>query len=103
MDHPILGQIALSYSPVIDRNRAVTATRLTVWPINPSQRLDAAALLAALGEVWPVGGPGLWLNVANESLLQDLMAAQPGTHIFIEVPAFMACDPANVDALCTLQ
>ena len=46
MDHPILGQIALSYSPVIDRNRAVTATRLTVWPINPSQRLDAAALLA---------------------------------------------------------
>jgi len=103
MDHAILGQIALSYSPVIDRNRAVTATRLTVWPTNPSQRLDATSLLAALGQAWPVGGPGLWLNVANEGLLQDLMAAQPGTHIFIEVPAFMACDPANVDALCTLH
>lgn len=103
MDHAILGQIALSYSPVIDRNRAVTATRLTVWPTNPGQRLDAASLLAALGEVWPVGGPGLWLNVANEGLLQDLMAAQPGTHIFIEVPAFMASDPAHVDALCTLH
>ncbi len=103
MDHAILGQIALSYSPVIDRNRAVTATRLTVWPTNPSQRLDAASLLAALSEAWPVGGPGLWLNVANEGLLQDLMAAQPGTHIFIEVPAFMASDPANIDALCTLH
>lgn len=103
MDHAILGQIALSYSPVIDRNRAVAATRLTVWPLNPGQRLDATALLAALGQAWPVGGPGLWLNVANEGLLQDLMAAQPGTHIHIEVPAFMACDPANIDALCTLQ
>lgn len=103
MDHAILGQIALSYSPVIDRNRAVAATRLTVWPLNSGQRLDAASLLAALGEVWPAGGPGLWLNVANEGLLQDLMAAQPGTHISIEVPAFMACDPANVDALCTLH
>ena len=103
MDHPILGQIALAYSPVIDRNRAVNATRLTVWPITPGQRLDAPALLSALGEAWPVGGPGLWLNVANEGLLQDLMAAQPGTHIFLEVPAFMACDPAHVDALCTLH
>jgi EAL and modified HD-GYP domain-containing signal transduction protein len=103
MDHPILGQIALSYSPVIDRNRAVTATRLTIWPITPGQRLDAPALLSALGEAWPVGGPGLWLNVANEGLLQDLMAAQPGTHIFLEVPAFMACDPTHIDALCTLH
>ena len=103
MDHPILGQIALAYSPVIDRNRAVNATRLTVWPITPGQRLDAPALLSALGEAWPVGGPGLWLNVANEGLLQDLMAAQPGTHIFLEVPAFMACDPAHIDALCTLH
>ena len=37
---------------------------------------------------------------ANADLL---MAAQPGTHIFIEVPAFMASDPANIDALCTLH
>jgi EAL and modified HD-GYP domain-containing signal transduction protein len=103
MDHAILGQIALSYSPVIDRNRAVTATRLTVWPLNPAQRLDAASLLAALADAWPVGGSGLWLNVANEGLLQDLMAAQPGTHIHVEVPAFMACDSANIDALCTLH
>ena len=103
MDNAILGQIALSYSPVIDRNRAVTATRLTVWPLNPAQRLDARDLLAALGEVWPVGGPGLWLNVTNEVLLQDLMAAQPGTHIFLEVPAFMASDPANIDPICTLH
>ena len=103
MDHAILGQIALSYSPVIDRNRSVTATRLTVWPLQQGARLDAAPLLRAIGEAWPVGGPPLWLNITNEALLQDLMAAQPGTHILLEVPAFMASDPANTDAICTLH
>jgi EAL and modified HD-GYP domain-containing signal transduction protein len=103
MDHAILGQIALSYSPVIDRNRAVIATRLTVWPLHPEQPIDATAMLAAIGEAWPVGGPGLWLNVTHEALLQDVMKAQPGTHILIEMPAFMASDPDNTDSLCSLN
>ncbi len=103
MDHAILGQTALAYSPVIDRNRSVTATRLTVWPLQQGTRLDASTLLEALGEAWPVGGQALWLNVASESLLQDLMQAQPGSHILLEIPAFMACDEAHADALCTLH
>lgn len=103
MDHPILGQVALSYSPVIDRNRAVVATRLTVWPLQPGQRVDAAQLLAAIAEAWPAGGPSLWLNVASETLLQDLMQALPGSHILLEIPAFMAADEANTPALCSLH
>ena len=103
MDHAILGQTALAYSPVIDRNRSVTATRLTVWPLQQGAQLDAGMLLQALAEAWPVGGQALWLNVASESLLQDLMRAQPGSHILLEIPAFMACDEAHVDALCTLH
>ncbi len=103
MDHAILGQTALSYSPVIDRNRNVTATRLTVWPLQQGAKLDANLLLQALGEAWPVGGQALWLNVASESLLQDLMHAQPSSHILLEIPAFMACDETHLNALCTLQ
>lgn len=103
MDHAILGQTALSYSPVIDRNRSVTATRLTVWPLQQGARVDAALLLQALGEAWPVGGQALWLNVASEALLQDLMAAQPASHILLEIPAFMACDEAHVEAICGLH
>lgn len=103
MDHAILGQTALAYSPVIDRNRSVTATRLTVWPLQQGAQLDASMLLQALAEAWPVGGQALWLNVASEGLLQDLMRAQPGSHILLEIPAFMACDEAHVDALCTLH
>ena len=103
IDPTILGQIALAYSPVIDRNRGVKATRLSVFPLQQGSSLDAAALLSAVAEVWPVGGGELWLNVMSESLLQDLMHAQPASHIAIEIPAFMACEAENTEAICQLQ
>ncbi|HYR25727.1 MAG TPA: HDOD domain-containing protein [Aquabacterium sp.] len=103
MDHPILGQTALAYSPVIDRNRAVIATRLSVLPLIPGASLDAPALLNAIGEAWPVGGPSLWLNVTSEAVLNDLMQAQPATHMLLEIPAFMAADPAHSEVLRTLH
>jgi EAL and modified HD-GYP domain-containing signal transduction protein len=103
MDHPILSQTALAYCPVIDRNRSVIATRLTVFPLGTSAQLAPRALLDAIAEAWPTGGPQLWINVASEALLKDLIVAQPGTHIFIEVPAFMACESENIDPLCTLH
>lgn len=103
MNHPILGQTALAYSPVIDRNRTVIATRLTVMPLTQGAALDASALLTALADTWPEGGQHLWLNVASESLLQDLLQAEVPAHIFIEVPAFMAIDPANGAALLALH
>ena len=52
----ILGQIALCYSPFIDRNRSVTATRLTVFPLNPDTALDVAQLLHEVASVWPASG-----------------------------------------------
>jgi len=38
-EHPILGQVVLGYSPMIDRQRTVTATRLTVFPVRPDLAL----------------------------------------------------------------
>lgn len=103
-EHPILGQIALAYSPVIDRNRAVIATRLTVFPLQQGSQLDAGALLQAIAEVWPTGGASqVWLNVLSENLLEGLLQAQPATHVFIEIPAFMASDPAHLEAITTLH
>ena len=42
LDVAILGQVALGYSPFIDRNRSVSATRLTVFPLRPDSVLDVA-------------------------------------------------------------
>lgn len=103
MSDAILGQVALGYSPFIDRNRSVTATRLTVFPLKPDAVLDAAQLLHAVGSVWPADGARVSLNVANESLLQDLLKAEIATNVMIEIPAFMAGDPAQTEPLLALH
>jgi len=103
LDVAILGQVALGYSPFIDRNRAVTATRLTVFPLRPDAAPDPAQLLHAVGGVWPVDGARVSLNVASESLLQDLMKAQPAPNVMVEIPAFMACDAANTASIVALH
>ncbi len=103
LDVAILGRVALGYSPFIDRNRSVTATRLTVFPLRPGAQLDAAQLLHAVGGVWPAEGGQVSLNVSSESLLQDLIHAHPSPNIMIEIPSFMAADPANASALADLR
>jgi EAL and modified HD-GYP domain-containing signal transduction protein len=103
MHHPALGQLILAYSPVIDRNRAVIATRLTLSPINPDAPPSASAALEAMAQAWPSDSDQLWLNVTHEGLLMDLLQANPGRHMIMEIPAFMACDARYTDAICTLH
>jgi c-di-GMP phosphodiesterase len=99
LDVAILGQVALGYSPVIDRNRSVSATRLTVFPLRPDVALDVGQLLHAVGSVWPASGGKVSLNIVSEALLQDLLRTQPSTNLMVEVPAFMACEPANIEPI----
>ena len=103
MSDAILGQVALGYSPFIDRNRAVTATRLTVFPLKPDAVLDATQLLHAVGNVWPADGARVSLSVASENLLRELLLTRPSTNLMIEIPVFMAADPANVEAIVALH
>ena len=55
-DASVLGQVALGYCPMIDRQRSIMATRLTVFPLRPDSAPYAGELLQALGEVWPAEG-----------------------------------------------
>ncbi len=100
---PQLDQVALGYSPMIDAKRAVMATRLTVFPIRPDITVAAAPLLAAVGEVWPADAGALLLAVHSEALLQEVMQAKPSANLMLEVPAFMACNPAHSQALLALK
>ncbi len=106
-DHPVLGQVALGYTPMIDRQRMVVATRLTVFPERPDAAPDPAALLAALHEVWPpdtaAKAAPVSLNLAGERLLRDVMAAAPGPQLMVEVPSFMAGEPEHLGALQALR
>ncbi len=101
--HPVLGQVALGYSPMIDRHRAVTALRLTVFPARPDAVPDAGDLLAAMAETWPADAGRVSLNVVGENLLQELMATELPLNMMVEVPAFMAADIAHTAALQALH
>ena len=102
-DHPVLNQLVLGYSPMIDRHKAIIALRLTVFPARPDLQPDAQALLAALAEAWPDPAYRLSLNIVSEALLDALMRTDLPLHMMLEVPAFMACDPASTDALTALH
>ena len=102
----VLGQLALGYGPIVDRQRAVVSTRLTVFPGPASGRPDAAALLQALDAIWPgsaaPGGaalPPLCLNPVGEDWLRALLGQPPAPQRIIEVPAFIAADPAMAEVL----
>jgi c-di-GMP phosphodiesterase len=96
---PVLGQVVLGYSPMVDRHRAITAARLTVFPSRTDTTPDAAALLEAVAEVWPADGGRVSLNVASETALQNLVRFRPAPNVMVEIPAFMACDVANSESL----
>jgi EAL and modified HD-GYP domain-containing signal transduction protein len=102
-DTTVLGQVALGYSAFIDRNRSVSATRLTVFPLRPDATPDIGQLLHEIGNVWPASGGRVSLNIVSESLLHDLMQAKPSANLMVEVPSFMATDEANVEALLALR
>ncbi|WP_077035401.1 EAL and HDOD domain-containing protein [Pelomonas sp. KK5] len=103
MNSPLLGAVALGYAPLIDKQRQVTATRLTVIPLRPDARLEAADLLTAVSDVWPAGGGAAVLSIASESLLEDLLGKEPSANLMIELPAFMTGNEALAPALLALK
>ena len=104
LDVAILGQVALGYSPFIDRNRAVAATRLTVFPLRPDAALDVAQLLHAVGDVWPAERRQASRSTSSARACSTTCCApSPSANLMVEVPNFMASDPANVESLVRLH
>lgn len=101
LDHAILPGIALGYAPVIDRQRAIAGTRLTLVPLRADAKADHAELLAALAAVWPQGGE--LLSPQGEALLTALIAQPPAEPVQIEVPAFIAADASQTAPLAALK
>ena len=71
LDIAILGQVALGYSPFVDRQRAVTATRLTIFPLRSDTAIDAGQLLHAVGGVWPASGSRVSLKDRKSTRLNS--------------------------------
>ncbi|MCG3190530.1 MAG: hypothetical protein LKCHEGNO_03274 [Burkholderiaceae bacterium] len=95
----VLGKVVLGYAPLIDRFQGVIASRLTVVPLRVGVTPDADALLQAVGEVWPERSGPVVLNVSSELLLAELLRAQPQRNVMVEIPWFVAVEPANTAVL----
>lgn len=101
LDHPLLPGVALGYAPLIDPQRNVVATRLSLVPLRADAKTDTAELNAALEAVWPQGGA--LLSPQGEGLLLAMLAAPPAVPMRIEVPGFIAAEPAHTEALLALK
>ena len=106
----VLSRVTIGYSPVIDRQRNVVATRLTLFPERPQAEIDGASLVDALLTAFPEGPihslklPGgaavsVLVNPAGEALLMGLLAAPRPARLMLEVPAFMAADASRCEAI----
>jgi len=91
---PLLEAVSLGYGNLFDKKHTPMAARLTVHPLAGAQVPEVAELLKVLGEQWPADAGPLWLNLTNEAWLSELMKASPSPHLFVELPAFLAGDPA---------
>ncbi|MDH3208762.1 MAG: HDOD domain-containing protein [Burkholderiaceae bacterium] len=102
-DTSVLEQVALCYAPFIDRECSVMATRLSAFPLKSGVAINVQQFLDAVAQVWPLEGGKVSLNVLSESLLQDLIGAEPSANLMVEVPSFMANDPALSPGLQALH
>ena len=95
MNPTLLSQIALSYSPVVDRSQTVIATRLTVLPRNPRVLPDMHELLALLAQIWPSGNDQVLLRLGSGTLLKQLHQTAPADSVMVEMPAAFVADPVG--------
>ncbi|HEU4621978.1 MAG TPA: HDOD domain-containing protein [Burkholderiaceae bacterium] len=98
MQGSVLSQTVFTYAPVVDRSRNVVATRLCAMPAE-GDALDVAHVTSALDEVWPSDALPVSLKVKGDVMAPNVAEAVPVGRVMLEIPASVACDPVNIDAI----
>lgn len=109
-DSPLFGQIHLGYAPLVDHRRDITGIRLSLVPARSDVKHDASELLRLICAAFepsegikPHAPLSLLLNIASESLLDQLLTLRPPAWLGVEIPSFMTNDPATADQLRALH
>lgn len=93
MTTDLLDHLLLGAGTVFDAQRRPAASRLTLHPLS-AEPADPARLLHSLAQAWPDTLGPLWLNPTSEGWLDALLGVDLPPHLLLEVPAFLAGDPA---------
>jgi hypothetical protein len=83
LDHAVL-----TYEPIWGEGRRLLGARLHVRLLDG--QLDVPHLLHAIADWWFAGAPMLLVNLGEERLLRQAMAALPPDHLWLEIPDFGA-------------
>ena len=95
--------ILISREPVLNRDRAITATRLTVHaPAGPGACAQIAGELNRLAEAWPAART-VFVSLCGAVPDAGLLEWQIPQNAIIEIPATALGNPATVDVMRCLQ
>jgi EAL and modified HD-GYP domain-containing signal transduction protein len=92
--HAVLEHVILGCGAMFDARRQPMTSRLTVHPFKEGVEPDPHGLLATLADAWPEEAGPMSLNLTSEAWLSALMDVKTPAHLMIEVPAFLAGEPA---------
>ena len=93
MTSDLLDHLLLGAGTVFDANRRPAASRLTLHALSLDP-FEPNRLLQFLADAWPETLGPLWLNPTSEAWLDGLLSIELPPHLLLEVPAFLAGDPA---------
>lgn len=91
---PILGSLSMSYAPLVDRERRMFGTRLTMLSIKPSDRVPVGLVLEQLSDRWPESRALMLLAPLDAQLDESLLECRPPSNAVVEIPAIALRDPA---------
>jgi EAL and modified HD-GYP domain-containing signal transduction protein len=90
---PLLGTISMSYAPLIDRQRRVFGTRLTMLSVRPQDRLPVGLVVEQLNALWPEAKAPVLLAPLDSELDESLLDWTPSPNAVLEIPTIALRDP----------
>jgi c-di-GMP phosphodiesterase len=90
---PLLGSISMSYAPLVDRQRRIFGTRLTMLSVRPQDRLPVGLLVEQLNSLWPEAKAPVLLAPLDSQLDESLLAWSPPPNAVLEIPTIALRDP----------
>ena len=91
---PILDSLSMSYAPLVDRERRMFGTRLTMLSVKPSDRLPIGLILDQLDGMWPESRALMLVAPLDAQLDASLLECRPPSNAVIEIPAIALRDPS---------
>lgn len=98
-----LSNALVGYEPVLDTNRSINATRVSVVAANPARPLSAASAYAEMSGQWPDDAGTLIIDVHGSEGEDELEALTPKPNCWLGLPSKISDDPQAIARIIKLS